>query len=419
MTFANRQEFWLGNPNAAGALLAVLVAAVFLFRGRTPLVWGLQILLAGFFFACLLLTASRGAIFGLGLGALATWGLSGFPRPKSVRPAVACLVLVITVALSGSGVMRRLTTLSPSEGSTASRMAIYQCVPSMILAAPWGWGTGRGAEAYGNWFQSPSDTTLFKNLLSTHATWAVEWGWCFLAVYLFAWTAALLICLSHPTAFGILVIWGTCCAFSHVGARWWMWIVPLLTVCLALRECRIRQAWPSGRAWVAALLISATAFLAVLVAGSIIASKPPIHNDGRVVRVGSNAPEFWLLAPDISVVGKTYGKNLRGFSSFAIAERWEDVPSRATVVLTGNAPMPRDIPQCAKLIWLNPPEQLTEKLMQLVERASGTTMMWGALRTDANPIEIRAWFDSLHNGRWRVVKGRGMYLGDVLESIGM
>ena len=405
MTFAYRQDFGFGNPNMAGAFFAVLVLAVFLIPSRGRWTRALRLLISGVFFGCLLLTASRGALIGLGLGGFAAWAAVGFPRPKIGW-------LVLAVALSGFLGMRtiqRMSCLSPSEGSTASRIAIYRCVPAMVMAAPGGWGYGRAASAYENWFQGPDDTTSFKNLLSTHATWIVEHGLLFFVCYAALWIAALWMC--HPVALGVLVTWGTCCAFSHVGGAWWMWFVPALALLGSLRDRWKRNAWPPRTAWISAAAILTLIF--VLFFGA--STKAAIHYEGRVVRVGSGAPELWFLAPDFSVMGKTHGKNLRALGNIAVAQRWADVQS--PLVLSGNAPDPPDSSVCESVIWLNPPARISPQLRRLVEKAPRKIILWGDLRSDANPVELRSWFESLPGACWVVVPGRGKYLGDVLDRV--
>ncbi|MFZ4780212.1 MAG: hypothetical protein ACOYM3_33060, partial [Terrimicrobiaceae bacterium] len=431
----------------------------------------------------------------------------------------------------GARSIQRMSSLSPSEGSTASRIAIYRCVPAMVMAAPGGWEPGRAASAYENWFQDPGDTTTFKNLLSTHATWIVERGILFFVCYAVLWTLALWFC--NPAALGVLVAWGTCCTFSHVGGAWWMWVVPGLAVFVsawtkvathrgngrparlgwrAMRRQRplvspiqnwgrhgghpssnnsaahgrtFRQAhapelvegdahapcetaairhepvslggrwnqWPSrstscvfaGALFTGLLLFFLTAAMGCLNSG--------VHYDGKIVRVGTGKPIICFLAPDFSVVGKTYGKSLRAMGSLAVAEHWEDVQTPSLLVLSGEPPNPvrfaenrgtgilpvlekdrvgrmppmqagrgeppalADIPACGALVWLNPPAKISPELKRLVENTPRKTIFWGALRSDSNPRELRAWFESLPGTRWFVVPGRGKFLGDGLGIV--
>jgi hypothetical protein len=154
-------------------------------------------------------------------------------------------------------------------------------------------------------------------------------------------------------------------------------------------------------------------------------------------------------------MGKTYGKSLRSMGSVAVAERWENVRNPSLLVLSGNppnpvrfaenrgtgilpvfgscrmgrmpvpllravsgeSPTPPDLPACDALVWLNPPAQISPQLRRFVEKASHKTILWGALRSDANPLALRAWFESLAGARWVVVPGRGKFLGDALDTV--
>lgn len=407
MTFAYRQDFGFGNPNIAGAFFSVLVLAVFMVPAKARWMLAMRFVLSGIFFGCLLLTASRGALVGLALGSFAAWAASGFPRPKSGWLILCCAVVAVVSILLGTRAVQRMASLSPSEGSTASRIKIYKSVPAMVMAAPGGWGAGCAASAYENWFQAPGNRTPFKNLLSTHATWIVERGLLFFVGYVVLWMAALWMC--NPMALGVLIAWGTCCAFSHVGGAWWMWILPILALGVSLREKRKRMTWPPCVAWIGA------AGLIVLFCGAGMCSHTNVHYDGRVVRIGSGQPVLWFLAPDLSVMGKTYGKDLRALGNVAVAQRWEDVQS--PLVLSGNAPDPADRTACKNIIWLNPPSRISPRLKQVLEMADRKTVVWGTLRTDASPQEVRAWIETLPGAQWVAYPGRGKYLGDVLGSV--
>ena len=37
-------------------------------------------------------------------------------------------------------------------------------------------------------------------------------------------------------------------------------------------------------------------------------------------------------------------------------------------------------------------------------------MGWGELRTEANPRELQAWFETLPEGRWCAIKAKALFL---------
>jgi len=420
MMFTHRLDFGFGNPNSAGAFFAVLALAVFLIPGRRAWMTGIRGLLSGIFFSCLLLTASRGALIGLGIGSLAVWGASGFPKPRAQWVIVASLSIVLLAVGFGGKTMKRMSTLSSSDGSIASRIAIYRCVPSMVIAAPGGWGKGHGAEAYENWFQDAGNASSFKNLLSTHATWIVERGILFFALYLALWILALWMSAAIPVALGVLVAWGVALAFSHVGGIWWSWIIPALALGVALTRRWRERDWPTLCGWgvVGALM---TMILALFVAtGIMTAPKPGVSYHGSVIRVGGELPRRWFLSPDLSVMGTTYGRDLRQLGSFAIAEHWDALRNPPMLILSGNPPdgsSPPALRYCNELVWLNPPSEISPQLKRFIEGAAHKTIVWGGLRTDADPRALRRWFESLHDVRWIVLPGRGKYLGDSLATV--
>lgn len=419
MTFAYRQDFGMGNPNVAGALLALLVLAVFLTpaRGR----WGrcLQLVAAAAFFGCLLLTASRGALLALAIGSLAAWAVAGFPRPATRWLVVVSIVCAFTSALFGGRAIQRLATLSPSEGSTASRIAIYCSIPAMMAAAPGGWGPGRAALAYENWFQPPTVSTQFKNLLSTHGTWMVERGWGFAGLYIAAWSLALLVCSSRPICLGIVVTWAVATSLSHIGSAWGMWVLPMLAIAVALRQRYRHQQWPSPRASALGFLFCATFIGALFAVAATTRSNAAIRLTQSGLSLGEDRPKIAFFSPDVGVLGRTYGKEMRGLGPLLVITRWQDLADTPLVVLSGNAPVPENaiLPTATKLAWLNPPAYLDANQRALVERTGEKHFFWGDLRSDSNSAHLQALTQDLPDSSWHQIRGRGLYLGDDLAIV--
>jgi len=412
MNFAYRQDFGFGNPNVAGALFAVLIFAVFFLPAEKRWARAVQFLGAALFFAALLLTASRGALIALAVGSFTAWIIAGRPKPRWSLLLLGCVAAMILVAVFGGRLSQRMQTLSPDEGSTASRITIYQSIPAMIVAAPGGWGLGNAAHAFENWFQPIEETTSFKNLLSTHGTWMVERGWLFSVFYLLVWSLALLLAWARPAAFGLLVTWGTCAAWSHLGGAWWMWTAPLLAVGVSLHARYRRKIWPTRSTYACVLLLPILFLLTSLVVMTWRAGRDRIFNDGSVVWVGGKSPTLWFLQPDFSVMGRTYGKKLRSIGNLAIANRWEQIPDGAALVLSGSVATPTKLPRLSKIIWLNPPALLLEEFSQLIHQTPATHIIWGELRSDADPTQLRNSVQSLPNVCWRTAGGKAKYLGD-------
>lgn len=413
MNFAYRQDFGMGNPNVAGALLAVLVLAVFMFPCRNRWAVFEQVLAAAALFGCLLLTASRGAFLGLLFGAFGAWALAGFPKPPMRWLILAGCLVVVATALFGERNMKRLASLSPDEGSTASRIAVYRCIPPLLMAAPKGWGYGKASLAYENWFQDKNESTSFRNLLSTHGTWMVENGWLFSAVYILAWAFALLICAINPITFGMLLAWGFALSLSHVGYWRPMWVLPAFAVVLCLCQRCQQRCWPSRRV-VGFVLCSVLALAAFVVFAGTQSGFPALHMTNRGLFLGEQPPKLVFLAPDARVLGKTYGKALRLLPPLHVATRWADIAEAPVLVLSGTAAIPHggSLPAYTKLVWLNPPPVLDEQQSMLVRNAMEAHLFWGELRADASPHDLRLWAQTLPTVTWHTVRGRSLFLGD-------
>lgn len=421
--FTHRLDFGFGNPNSAGAFFAVLVLAVFFIPGRKSWMMVIKGILSGVFFSCLLLTASRGALIGLAIGSFGAWWVAGFPIARTTKKRWVIVgivaVIILFVGLGGKA-LHRISTLSSSEGSTVSRIGVYRCVPAMLMAAPGGWGRGHGAEAYENWFQDVNSHTSFKNLLSTHATWIVEFGFPFFFFYLIGWGLALLMSRADPISFAVILSWVISCSFSHVGKVWWMWLLPLAALGVACIRRWKRKEWPGILQWGSAGGLIVLVGLLLVLVGMLGSPKPRVSYDGSVVKIGGQAPTIWFLTPDASVLGSDYGKSLRVMGSVAIANRWDVVGNAPVLVLSGVPPrIPNGVTPCKNIVWLNPPGQISPQLKHFLEMAPHKTIVWGGLRTDDNPRELYRWFRSLGDAHWMVLPGRGEYIADSLRQLGL
>lgn len=402
----------------AAALFAMLAVAVWGFGGkgqqiRSVSFWlclGLSTFLAGFVVA----TASRGGMVALAAGLAGGWVVAGFPRVTSRRAVGIVLAVCVLLGFAAAGRMgERMADSSLEDGSITSRLAIFKVVPAMLAASPQGWGVGESAEAYQNWFQALDDTRNYKHLLSTHVTWMVERGWGFRFVYLLGWAAILMLCAKVPASFGVWIAFGVAGVFSHVGGDWRLWIVPGLALAWALANRARRKDWPPKRAWGYGLAIAAGLTLMLWIIGHQQGRK--IFHTGWGVTVGRGEPETWFFSPDPAVLGSNYGKAVRPLKSAGVA--WTIQPMiRAAprkIVLSGRSPIPGDtaFAEPYDLVWLNPPAILNETQKHVVERAIEKTIVWGELRTDANPGKLKTWFSTLVGGRWIVARGKGLFVG--------
>lgn len=162
------------------------------------------------------------------------------------------------------------------------------------------------------------------------------------------------------------------------------------------------------------VLVAGVATTGLALAG--IATNPGVVRTGESVRVGSENPKVWVFAPDVAVLGKTYGKIIRDHAPVGVA--WEmDAISKAEpdeIILSGSAPLRTgDRPPAPCVVtWLNPPARLNAAQKRFLEGAAKKTILWGELRTDANPGNLQTWFKTLPETRWIFIQGKGRFLDD-------
>ncbi len=170
-----RLTLWLSNPNDTAAFLALLIGLlVYLTMARSRWVVGLAYALV-FVAACLLgLTASRGGLLSLLVGLLSGLAVCAWHRRwmDCVRFTAIGLVVLVAAFWTGGALRDRTAQMVGGEdGSTEARFLIYNEVPAMLMAAPGGWGWGRSADAYMQWFQPVSDLRVYRNLTRISPGW--------------------------------------------------------------------------------------------------------------------------------------------------------------------------------------------------------------------------------------------------------
>lgn len=427
MFFAARVGFGFENPNLAGALFAMLaigtwgvVHAFARWVGWRPWFWA-ALLLSGAFAAVLVMTASRGALVALVVGGIAMWGAWGFIRPKPWQAAAVLAGGVMLGVFSGFGRMgERVVESSAQEGSITSRVEIFKAVPAMLVVAPCGWGRGQSAEGYQNWFQELDDMRTYKHLISTHATWMVEWGWGFRIGYVLGWVVVLVLCAYSPACFGVWMAFGVAGLFSHVGGDWRLVVAPVVALGFALKNRFADREWPGFRAWLGVGVAAAVGMLFLGVVGAI--TRPELQKGEDRILWGAGRPKMWFYAPSPVVLGKTYGKSLRRFGSVGVTSMAESVDRKQPVriVLSGSSQIKagEHFSEPYALIWLNPPGRLDAEQKRVLEKASEKIIVWGEFRSNANPTLLKAEIMGLPKARWVTVFGGGMFLdGNQLKNL--
>ena len=411
---AMRASFGFSNPNAAGALFTMVALGVWLIPGKNRWAMTLKVMMTMVVIILMAMTVSRGAVSALLVGGVAWWLAAGRPIPGKGWPivTVAGLLVVALIILPGS-MGKRLAYSSLQEPSLACRMEVYRAIPQLLVSAPGGWGSGQAAAAYEHWFQPINDTRHYKNLLSTHGTWLVEWSWLLRFLYLIAWGAILLLAWRVPTSFGIWVAWGTASCFSHIGKEWSLWMIPQGSLFFVAWELRNTAKMPSWRQWG---WVCGGAMVVALLLGALGLSGNTIRKSAHSIVVGRRGDLFYQ--PDARVLGTAWGKIMRERGNVIVATDWEGMKQAGSgrIVFSGDAPVPMGVslPGCS-LLWINPPPKLDEAQRKVVLSARKRLFLWGQFRTDANPIALRAW--AAQSGvTWVDLPGAGLYVsGDKLD----
>jgi len=409
MSLAVRATFGFQNPNAAGALLAMLALAFWLIpgKGRLPLI--LRLAASLLCLAMLSLTASRGALVALLAGGLAWWVAAACPIPWTRWRTLLVLALVMIALLVVPGKLgHRMIASSPEEGSLSSRLVVYESIPRLMALAPGGWGIGQSASAYENWFQPLDDSRHYKNLLSTHGTWLVEFGWIGGFFYIIAWLLVILATWRNPVSFGIWVAWGMACMFSHLGKEWILWIVPFAALVMAICQSPDGRKLPSRAAM---LTIAGAAFGLIFLMVAFGIFKNSIHKEGGMLVFG-NGGEMIYCQPDESVLGTTWGKDLRSMGGVTVVMDWDTLKHTEgkKIIFSGNPKIPTELRlEDATLFLVNPPEKLNDAQRQLMLSAKKRVVFWGELRSDANPYLLHCWAND-SGIDWIDLRGCGFFV---------
>ena len=412
---ATRATFGFSNPNEAGALFAMIALAVWHLPGRSRWAMALKTMVAMAAIILIAMTASRGALIALLLGGAAWWLAAGRPFYPRWWPIVAVAALLLVTLITIPGTMgKRLARSTPQEPSLVSRMDVYRAIPQLLVSAPGGWGSGQAAVAYESWFQPINDTRHFKNLLSTHGTWLVEWSWPLCFLYFMGWGAVLLLAWRVPVAFGIWVAWGMACCFSHVGKEWSLWMIPIGSLFFVAWKLGNKAKMPSWKSWG---WVSGGAIGVALLLGALGFSGNTIRKSAHLIVVGRGGDFFYL--PDERVLGVAWGKIMRRRGDVTVATDWEGMKLQggARVVFSGNAPVPPGASLSDQsLLWINPPPKLDDAQKKAVLSARNCLFLWGQFRTDANPLALRAW--AAQSGvSWADLPSVGLYVpGEKLDG---
>ncbi len=427
--FAPRLTLGLGNPNTAGALLAMgLVSGLAVCLGG----WKRRAfggLLTAAFAVGLAMAASRGALVALGAG-LVVLALTA-ARSRTDRIFLGGVALVVGFVFCASPARNRLH-LPGEDASLASRGRVFAQIPAMVAAAPGGWGAGRSGEAYEEWFETEGSVSSFKHVLSTHAIWLVERGWAVRFLYVGLWVAALGWCrgtevrgMGGGTA--CWTVFAVAAGFSHVGERPEMGALPAVWIGLATGVRGWKRCWPTGRAVGVAGALTVGIVVAIFLAGRPWSARCTL--DGGVVRLRNDPGR--AVRHRVAVVSDgrhafRLGEAIRDGlpEGVEVEYRWDRNAALGgdTAFLVGSGPPPdlRDGTIPRQVIWASP-EGVLPWTLPAAWREVPITVFYGEM----SPYTISPWrkyFAEGGKGAVRVFRGEGGAIfdawGRMLQEIG-
>ena len=352
-----RLALWFDNPNKAAAFLACLsLVCLWLMRsrhGKVRLFGYISLVLS---LITLAMTFSRGGLMAFAAGSAALFLFSRREKEKATlrRLATAGVFAVFAVTVVCLGFGSRIVS-SAHDRSVLNRFDVWRSVPSMIRAAPCGWGEGESGRAYMNWFQPLERRERYRTLVNGHFTKLVEYGGFGRFVYVFSCLGVFLFGLLHARRCGNalpLSLWTavfTADMFSTVTEAKEIYLLPVVSSFAWIGVVR-RYPVTFAVAALSALFLAGSAVL-VLSAGAGGASADQradacgvyVPRPG-VVETGTSrtAPGNWLVADGDVLGGNDYPRGMRrdalktGLGSWGIVEDVSLVPADARgLVLCG------------------------------------------------------------------------------------
>ena len=348
------------NPNHSGALychLALLALAVLLAcRGKVRVVAASAFIA---FFACLVLTGSRGSLvgFAVGLAAFFAFRFRSLIRSRAFWAALAVGVAAIVCWFGWlhSDQLLRGFADGRMDWSNAIRVDMLKVAPKMMVDAPGGWGFVGAGRAYFDWYQPLDNLFMTGSLMNDHLTILADAGWLGRFAYLFALLSLLLLSCSYARrgkgGFPLSVLTATVAmsCFNPMFAKIGLWAVPVVAAGLLAFWCfRTR-----GRCLILPVVVSACA------AGGLVAvlfwigsAQEPVDGlrvfaTGRQVCVRGKAPAIWIVDDTQGALGGIFAsKDLREFYKYSpqapnvgYVRSIHDLPERGIqrLVLSGKA----------------------------------------------------------------------------------
>ena len=356
----DRIRLWFFNPNGAGTFFAEIAAvflalAILFARGF----WRIHFGFAALTFTVLIFYAgSRGSLLALASAGLILGYSEAYSRFKRKGVLLLTLAFALTALLMYLGIFGDHfgKDFFLVDSSNVQRVRSWLAAPSLIAAAPGGWGEFCG-KAYCDWFQPMDDMHPLVYLVNTHLTWMAACGWTFSFLYVAAWCALFGIIMFTPErrarlfALSAWTLFFVANWFSTLGIFKSLWVIPSLALVPAIPPLARRiKAHPLGFAATTAFSAAAgVAVCAVLIAAGASQLKgdaAAVRRTGGIVTIGYGSPEVYLAA-DYRPLSRfrigSFGKDVRewmaahpGEGTLHVVESLDSIPQGADrLVLSG------------------------------------------------------------------------------------
>ncbi len=343
---ALRWSFGFENPNKAAALLACGLAVgwtlwALAWRAKMPWIRGMAIgLAAGLVLATAFLlfkTYSRGgalaggaalvylAIRSIGTAARRRERISMARRGADFALRAAALGLFWATGLAD----RSLEPLqSRGDASVENRLVLWRSALQMAADNPGGFGAGESGAAYMNWYQPVEEKAGYRTMVNSYLTALVEWGWpafgaaAALAAFCWGWgdpgprsgwAADVVLGLR-----AVVLAFAVAGIFSTTMESWGLWILPVACLLVLLGWSGLaRQPFASA---LPSMMVAAAGCAALYGAGWFWSARdgerrefPSIWAEEKSIRIGRRdlSGDDWIVVPDETVLGASYGKLLR------------------------------------------------------------------------------------------------------------
>lgn len=416
-------DWGLGNPNSTAAVIATLMIAVWFVAFLWRRGFWISLILFTILGSCLIHTFSRGGLLALFAGVVPLLWTAPRPWPRTRVVAVGiAVVAMIGFSIYLKANQRFVQGITQEDRSITHRLELWKHAPAMIVDAPQGWGLGKAAEAYMQWYQPLEDSKAYRTFVNTHLEFLIEIGWVERFAYVFGWIAVFLICWPDrkhskwmAVPFGIWSAFAVAGAFSSVTEAKVVWVVPILALLTALTYRILRRKWLRPMFWIIPSTGAAFACLVLYLLGSNGSS---LEGSPERVTIGDGPSALWIVI-DKTTLGQQYGKTLRRYLAanprapsvgvvFSVAEIPED-GRNSKVVVAGQVP-DTECPMLAKVaasaanLLLLTPNRYPQEL-SIGESQSGVIQaVFGEF--SQSPYAV-AWEES---GKIRRIPGAGDFL---------